>query len=78
VRCSNNGVTCVIDEFGQVNPLRRLPVRQEGMLVCEVPLAEGRAPTFYMKHGDWFIGVCALVSALATGWTVWKIRHLPG
>ncbi|MBM3859179.1 MAG: apolipoprotein N-acyltransferase [Verrucomicrobia bacterium] len=75
VRCTNNGVTCVVDEFGYIKPERRLPAHQEGLLVCTVPLVSSNAHTFYVQHGDWFVAACALISSLACGWMVWRLRQ---
>ncbi|MCX7885674.1 MAG: apolipoprotein N-acyltransferase, partial [Verrucomicrobiae bacterium] len=72
IRCTNNGVTCVVDEFGFVKPERRLPPHQEGLLVCTVPLAGAGAQTFYTRHGDWFVALCALVSVFGCGWLAWR------
>ena len=75
VRCTNNGVTCVVDESGHIQSERRLPPHQEGLLVCTVPLPRERVLTFYVRHGDWFVGVCALVSAVAGAWLAWRSRR---
>lgn len=75
VRCTNNGVTCVVDDSGFIKPERRLPPHQEGLLVCTVPLSSTAAPTFYTRHGDWFVALCAFVSVLGYGtlaWSRWK------
>jgi apolipoprotein N-acyltransferase len=75
VRCTNNGVTCVVNEFGQIKSERRLPPFQEGLLVCTVPLPESKELTFYTRHGDWFVAVCALISAVGCGWMAWRSRR---
>jgi apolipoprotein N-acyltransferase len=74
VRCTNNGVTCIVDEYGHVNPNKRLPLREEGMLVCELPVPYHLPMTPYVEYGDWFIAVCALISATAGGWFAWQSR----
>lgn len=74
VRCTNNGVTCVVDEYGHINPRQRLPLHQEGMLVCELALPHQMEVTFYTQHGDWLVGCCALISAAAMGWFAWQAR----
>lgn len=74
VRCTNNGVTCIVDEYGHINSRQRLPLHEEAMLVCELALPREMELTFYTKHGDWFVGVCALVSAIAMGWIAWQQR----
>jgi len=75
VRCTNNGVTCVVNEFGQIKSDRRLPPHQEGLLVCSVPLTTSRGQTFYVRHGDWFVAVCALLSAVVWGMQAWSYRR---
>ncbi len=66
VRATNNGISAVIDPAGRVASV--LPEFRE---------AAGRVRydyrsdlTFYTKHGDWFVLLCAMVAAgvLAAGW----------
>ena len=65
VRGTNNGVSCIVDEFGFVNPRYKLPLHEEGLLVTELPLPRQQRMTFYTQHGDWFVGLCAAISAVA-------------
>jgi apolipoprotein N-acyltransferase len=67
VRCTNNGVTCVVDEFGFVNPHTRLASFTEGTLVCELAVPREPGLTFYGAHGDWAVGFCAMVTGLTAG-----------
>lgn len=60
VRCTNNGVTCVVDEFGFVRT--RLQPFTDGSVNWELALPAARAITFYAQHGDVFVGVCAVVT----------------
>jgi apolipoprotein N-acyltransferase len=64
VRCTNNGVTCVVDEFGFVNPRTRLAPFTDETLVCELSLPHLSGTTFYTRHGDWFVGVWAAVTGV--------------
>ena len=73
IRCTNNGLTCWIDERGRLRDwLGRVDgqVHAPGFLTIEVPLrvANGiRPPTFYRQHGDVFgwgcLGWTSLVAA---------------
>ena len=61
IRCANNGVTCLVDSHGRVRRLFADPagnVHGRGSMTAEIPLAAGRAPTYYHRHGDWFAWSC--------------------
>ena len=68
VRCSNNGLTCWIDEFGGMHDLLRSAsgsVYDAGFLALRMPLRPGgqpRALTFYNRHGDVFGWTCFAVA----------------
>ena len=65
LRCSNNGLTCWVDSFGQLRQIfhdDRGKVYGPGCMTAEVPLlppGETRPRTFYNQHGDWFGWSCA-------------------
>jgi len=65
VRAANNGITCVVNEYGSVNPKTRLTPFTKGMVVCDLRLPQDPEQTFYTLHGDWLVGVCLLVVGLA-------------
>jgi apolipoprotein N-acyltransferase len=67
VRCTNNGVTCVVDEHGVIGPGKHLAPFGEGVLVCELSLPELPAQTFYTRHGNWFVAVCVIAVAATLG-----------
>ena len=69
VRCTNNGLTCWIDEFGRLRQVlrdARGSIYAPGILLAEVELPErgthrvGR----FQQHGDWFAWCCVAVMAL--------------
>jgi apolipoprotein N-acyltransferase len=63
VRCTNTGVTCVVDEHGFVRA--RLEPFTAGVQNVELALPAVRGPpTFYTRRGDVFTGLCALISVL--------------
>lgn len=72
IRCTNNGLTCWIDENGRVREIFRDAsgtVYGEGYMVTKVPLrsaAQKQAPTFYNRHGDWFGWACVGLAVLFT------------
>ena len=60
MRCTNNGVTRIVDEFGFVR--MRLQPFTDCSVNWELALPGARAITFYTQHGDVFVGVCAVVT----------------
>jgi len=70
LRCSNNGVTCLIDRYGHLQEVFRDEQNTEygpGALTVDIPLptsAEKSAPTFYNRHGDRFGWACAIIAVL--------------
>ncbi|MFQ3619802.1 MAG: apolipoprotein N-acyltransferase [Spirochaetales bacterium] len=74
VRCSNGGMTCVIDPNGKI--LQILDPFIEGYLIGTVPVYIS-TQTLYTKWGDWFAQLCLLlgISLLAVG-TIRKWRFL--
>jgi apolipoprotein N-acyltransferase len=75
VRCTNNGVTCVVDEFGFVRSNMRLTPFADGSLVCTLLVPHNPGMTFYAEHGDWIVGVCAIVAALTVAFNLPRKRH---
>jgi apolipoprotein N-acyltransferase len=63
VRCTNTGITCVVDECGFVR-IRQAPF-EEGVLNVVLSLPARGEPTFYTRQGDVFALGCVLV---AGGW----------
>ena len=70
LRCSNNGLTCWVDEHGRMRQLLRNEsgsVYGAGVMRAEIPVratAEKHAPTFYRQHGDWFGWACVASTVL--------------
>lgn len=73
IRCSNNGLTCWVDEYGRVRQAFQDSgggIYGTGFLRAEVELPEGGARrnlTFYTRHGDWFGWGCFGLTGLAVG-----------
>ena len=73
LRCSNNGVTCVINGYGRVEQIFRAAGGSEygnGAITVKMPLLnslEKSTPTFYNRHGDWFGWGCMGLTALMLG-----------
>lgn len=69
VRCTNNGLTCWIDEQGRLREVFRDEHGSEygsGIAVFEVPMLRTgtvREPTFYAQNGDWFAWLCLAIVA---------------
>ncbi|KAF0170341.1 MAG: Apolipoprotein N-acyltransferase [Limisphaerales bacterium] len=66
VRCTNNGLTCWVDETGFVHDLGvgdAADVHGTGFRVVKLSVPAGpRAPTFYQRHGDWFGWGCVFAT----------------
>lgn len=63
-RAANTGVSCIIDPVGRIR--LATPLFEPALVVGEVVLGP-EIPTFYVRHGDWILGVglfMALVGAL--------------
>jgi apolipoprotein N-acyltransferase len=71
VRCTNNGLTCWIDEQGRLREIFRDEhgsVYGRGFLTLSLPLLPSntaRRPTLYHQFGDWFGWSCSAVVVLA-------------
>ncbi len=61
VRSTNDGISGVVDPAGRVE--RTLPEYQEAS--ARVPYDYVTERTFYTRHGDWFVLLCALASIAA-------------
>lgn len=60
-RCSNTGVTCLIDAYGNVK--RGIDICTAGSMVGVIhPRPEGAEFTFYTRYGDLFARVCLLIA----------------
>ncbi len=68
IRCTNNGLTCWIDEFGRMREIFQAgsnSIYEPGVLQVQIPLLSSgpkRTPTFYHEHGDWFGWSCVAVT----------------
>ena len=67
VRCTNNGLTCWVDEWGFTHDLGvgdAADVYGPGFRVVKllVPISSPQARTFYQQHGNWFGWGCVFVA----------------
>lgn len=76
VRCTNNGVTCWVDELGAVREVLGeggTRVYREGFLSVGIPVGQGRAGgTWYARHGDVFGWACGVIGL---GWVLREWRN---
>lgn len=61
LRATNDGITATIDPAGRL--LRNLPPYVQGS--ARTGYSWVAATTFYSRHGDWFVLLCALIAAAA-------------
>ena len=69
-RCSNGGISCIIDPFGRIASQTITPTQPDGVLVEDVPLKNHQSAkkTLYTRYGDWFPILCLLASLVLIGW----------
>ncbi len=65
MRCGNNGWTGWIDELGRVQQELKDPeegIYKAGQLLMDVKIRPAffKKESFYVKHGDWFVLLCAV------------------
>jgi apolipoprotein N-acyltransferase len=71
LRCSNGGISSIIDAGGRVVAASKEDV--QAIVTASVPLGPG--PSFYSRHGDWFpLGALAISVALLAFVAVVRIR----
>ena len=61
VRATDTGITLAIDPFGRVVAQAPRNVRT----AIDVPYSVMSGTTFYTRHGNWFVWVCAIISLIA-------------
>jgi len=64
LRCTNSGITAVIDPYGRVT--QQLPRKQALSLNANYGLMTG--VTFYTRCGDWFPALCVIISLAGLLW----------
>jgi apolipoprotein N-acyltransferase len=69
LRCSNNGLTCWVDERGRVREIfhdTEGTVYGKGFMTADIPILAGarRELTFYTRHGDVFGWLCVAWSVV--------------
>jgi len=64
LRCTNSGITAAVDPLGRV--VAAAPRNQR--LALEAPYGLSAYETVYTRYGDWFPGLCAIISLLGLLW----------
>jgi apolipoprotein N-acyltransferase len=83
VRCTNNGLTCWIDERGRIRQGLGWPdgnLHAAGFLSVRLPLPPaGQAwqETIYLRHGDWFGWLCTALAVVKLATRFRRRRGLP-
>jgi apolipoprotein N-acyltransferase len=68
IRAANTGVTCFINQFGRVTQILRDDMGStftEGVLAGEIKVPTEQELTFYVRHGELFAKICAVVTAIS-------------
>ncbi|HIE11730.1 MAG TPA: apolipoprotein N-acyltransferase [Kiritimatiellae bacterium] len=81
IRCTNSGVTCVVDVWGRICKVladSRMNPRVEGVLDVEVRVPCRLQATPYRHTGDLFGGVTAATTVLALGAVSVRVRRRGG
>jgi apolipoprotein N-acyltransferase len=73
LRATDDGITAAIDPAGRV--LRTTAEYEE--LAARFPYRYHKEQTFYTRHGDWFVLLCALIAAGALTSAVLPARRRP-
>jgi len=79
VRAANTGVTCFVNEFGRVTQILQDNAGgtfTEGVLTGEVNVPQDRQLTFYVRYGELFAQLCAVVTLIALISFLWKASAL--
>ena len=63
VRATNTGTTGSFDIFGRVD--RWLPQHTTDVASRTIPIFAKTPPTFFVRYGDWFSPLCALIAVVA-------------
>jgi len=77
IRCTNNGLSCLIDPQGRIRQIFRDPsgsVYGPGCITLDLPLpppGQPHAPTFYNRHGDLFGWTCTAIAGVVLAWALW-------
>lgn len=60
-RVTNTGTSFTVDQNGRLSPITK--VYEEDLLISDIFLADAAERTFYVRYGDWFVGVLVLTLA---------------
>jgi apolipoprotein N-acyltransferase len=81
IRCTNNGLTCLIDPQGRIRQIFRDPsgsIYGSGFITLDLPLpppGQTHTPTFYNRHGDLFGWTCTAIAGLVLAWALLGPEH---
>ena len=78
IRCTNSGITCVVDVWGRICKVladSRMNPRVEGVLDAEVRVPRRLRATLYSRTGDLFGGGAAVATAMGMAAAFARIRR---
>jgi apolipoprotein N-acyltransferase len=73
VRVTNTGITAFINERGEISD--EAYVYETATRVWTIAKSDGKE-TFYVRHGDWFAAVCAILSFVFLTLTFWRKKQI--
>jgi apolipoprotein N-acyltransferase len=70
LRCGNAGWSGAINAYGYATPVTEQGsiYFRGGKTAAPVQIVPGRGPTFWVRHGDWAVGLGGLLFALTYVW----------
>jgi apolipoprotein N-acyltransferase len=69
-RAAASGISCFIAPSGRI--VKEIGLQKKGIISAEIWGRGERENTFYVKHGDWFVIMCALIAVICLGWVATK------
>jgi apolipoprotein N-acyltransferase len=69
-RAASSGISCIIAPSGRI--MQEIGLQKKGIISAEIWSRGERESTFYVKYGDWLVGMCAMIAVSCLGGIVIK------